>query len=227
MLIKFLLNGKEIDLTGDNVIIKSNNFNVDKDGNMNCNNAQFNSASINNGNFNVDAKGNMSCKNATITGGRIDIDTSRSLGDRIIRVTDNLGATTFIGTVNALIGATDINDINTGVYLQGCSGGESMVRANTISQTSLESQKKNFEKLENGLDIVCNTEIYKYNLKTQDDKAKKHIGFVIGEKYNYSKELTNSDNNGVDLYSMVSVAYKAIQEQQKQIEKLELRLEGK
>lgn len=36
MLIKLVSNGKEINLTGDNTIIKSNNFNVDKNGNMNC-----------------------------------------------------------------------------------------------------------------------------------------------------------------------------------------------
>lgn len=41
MLIKFLLNGKEINLTSDNTVIKSNNFNVDKNGNMSCNNGNF------------------------------------------------------------------------------------------------------------------------------------------------------------------------------------------
>lgn len=41
MLIKYLLNGKEINLTGDNTIIKSTNFNVDKDGNMDCKNGTF------------------------------------------------------------------------------------------------------------------------------------------------------------------------------------------
>ena len=39
MQIKLVLNGKEINLTGDNTIIKSNNFNVDAQGKMTCNNA--------------------------------------------------------------------------------------------------------------------------------------------------------------------------------------------
>lgn len=39
MPIRFHLNGKQIDLTGDNVTIKSNNFNVDKEGNIICKNA--------------------------------------------------------------------------------------------------------------------------------------------------------------------------------------------
>ena len=90
-----------------------------------------------------------------------------------------------------------------------------------LTQTSLENQKKNFERLENALDIVKNTDIYKYNFKTQDDGSKKHIGFVIGDSYKYSKEITSESNEGVDIYSMVSVAYKAIQEQQELIEQLQ------
>ena len=90
----------------------------------------------------------------------------------------------------------------------------------TLTQTSLEESKKNFEKLENGLDIVLGTEIYKYNLKNEDDSQKKHIGFVIGADRNYKEEITSKDNDGVDLYSMISASYKAIQEQQKQIEEL-------
>lgn len=91
----------------------------------------------------------------------------------------------------------------------------------SLTQTSLEEAKKNFEKLENGLDIVKATDIYKYNLKGQKDTDKKHIGFVIGDKYKYSKEVTSKENDGVDLYSFVSVCCKAIQEQQEQIEKLQ------
>ena len=84
---------------------------------------------------------------------------------------------------------------------------------------SLEKIKKNINKLENGLDIVLNTDIYTYNLKREKDEDKKHIGFVIGKKYKYSKEITSRKNNGANLYSMISVAYKAIQEQQELIEK--------
>lgn len=98
----------------------------------------------------------------------------------------------------------------------------------TVTQTSKEEKKKNFEKLENALNIIKNTDIYKYNLKSQTDDDKKHIGFVIGKNYKYSKEITSVDKSGneigADLYSFVSVCCKAIQEQQEQIEELENRI---
>lgn len=83
---------------------------------------------------------------------------------------------------------------------------------------SVKEKKKNIEKFKNGLDIVLNTDIYTYNLKSEES-TKKHIGFVIGDEYKYSKQITSKDNKGVDLYSMISVAYKAIQEQQELIKK--------
>lgn len=93
----------------------------------------------------------------------------------------------------------------------------------TLSQTSKAENKKNFEKLtlEEAKKILNNTDIYKYNLKTQKDEDKKHIGFVIGDNYNYSEEITSEGNDGVDIYSMTSVLYTVVQEQQKQIEELQ------
>lgn len=109
-------------------------------------------------------------------------------------------------------------------------GSSTVIRHDSIQtpilyQTSLGDSKKNFEKLENGLNIIKATDIYKYNLKSQADSDKKHIGFVIGKNYKYSSEITAEDEEGkevgVDTYSMLSVAYKAIQEQQEMIEKLQ------
>lgn len=89
-----------------------------------------------------------------------------------------------------------------------------------VTQTSLESKKKNFEKLENALDILKDIDIYKYNLKNENDDDKKHIGFVIGDNYKYSKEVTSEKNDGVDLYSFVSLCCKAIKELQEEVNKL-------
>lgn len=211
MLIRFLLNGKEINLTSDNVVIESNNFKVDKDGNMTCNDANVNNVNINKG--------------------KINLTTESSL-DQIFNVTDNQGN-------NAHISATRIwlnRSFGTAVYLQNASqacldlhdqdGSNTTIYGNGITtpkltQTSLESEKKNFEKLQNAIDIIKKTDIYKYNLKAEKDTDKKHIGFVIGDNYKYSEELTSKENDGADIYSLASCCLQAIKEQQEIIENLQ------
>ena len=94
-----------------------------------------------------------------------------------------------------------------------------------VTQTSLEEHKKDFEKFNNGLETIKNIDIYKYHLKNENDDIKKHIGFVIGNKFNYSKDTTSNDNKGVDIYSFVSVCCQAIKEQQAQIEELKKEIE--
>ena len=100
-----------------------------------------------------------------------------------------------------------------------------MVQSPYFNQVSLKEYKKDFEKLDNALSIIKNTDIYKYHLKSQDDKEQKHIGLVIGDEFKYSKEILSPKQNGIDLYSMISTCFKAIQEQQEQIEELEKRIE--
>lgn len=97
----------------------------------------------------------------------------------------------------------------------------------TLTQTSKAESKKNFEKftLEEAKEILNNTDIYKYNLKTQEDNDKKYIGFVIGDDYNYAEEITSENNDGANIYSMTSVLYTVVQEQQKQINQLQEKIE--
>lgn len=106
---------------------------------------------------------------------------------------------------------------------------ENGCKSTAFNTTSLESQKKNFEKFKNALEIINNTDVYKYNLKHEDDKHKKHIGLVIPDKkgnYRTPDELINEQGNAIDIYSFVSVCCKAIQEQQEQIEKLQEEIES-
>ena len=116
---------------------------------------------------------------------------------------------------------SDGNDNET-IKMTGSSGNITCV---SLTQTSLEKRKKDFEKLSSGLDIIKDIDIYKYRYKDEED-TKKHIGLVIGNDYNYSKDVTNNNNDGVDLYSFVSVCCKAIQEQQEQIEELKREIEN-
>lgn len=97
---------------------------------------------------------------------------------------------------------------------------EKYISTPQVTQTSLEENKKNFEKFDKALDIINNIDIYKYNLKDEEENTKKHIGFVIGDNYKYSQEVTSYNNDGVDIYSFVSVCCKAIQELQEEIKSL-------
>lgn len=58
------MHGKDIDLTGDSVTISSNNFNVDSNGNMTCNNANVTG--------NINATSGSFTGNITATSGTFD-----------------------------------------------------------------------------------------------------------------------------------------------------------
>lgn len=188
---------------------------------------------------------NKSETNTKIVSGNLEINAEDS--KKCLVITTNgtpavsLGAegidANMINAENVLCGYREENTF-TGVLLNGHTGQLTCVRQITggsietteitpngivtpaVTQTSLESAKKNFKRLESGLDIIKNIDIYKYNLKNEEDNTKKHIGFVIGDEYKYSKDITSKNNDGVDLYSFVSVCCKAIQEQQAEIEML-------
>lgn len=125
--------------------------------------------------------------------------------------------------------SSDNGDIRVGINESGnplirLSSSSGTVHCVSVNQTSLEENKKNIEKFENALPILKNIDIHKYNYKLEKDNHKKHLGFVIGKKYNYSSEITsideNGNENGVDLYSMTSLCLQAIKEQQEIIEQL-------
>lgn len=210
---------------------------------------------IKSNNFNVDSEGNMICNNATIKGGKINLPIDNNypgitignahqqtdgenlwIKQNYIYITNNnnncqialdalneflyiaklnqAGHTTYLYPGRIMV-YTDSSTIHTDIKGEGIS-------TPTLTQTSLAESKKNFEKLQdNALETIKGIDIYKYNLKNEKDTDKKHIGFVIGDNYNYSKEVTSIDNQGVDTYSFISLCCKAIQEQQEQIEELE------
>lgn len=104
----------------------------------------------------------------------------------------------------------------------------SIIRTPELIQTSKESIKKNFEKFSNGIDLIKNADIYSYNLKIEEDTDKKHIGLVIndlGGDYKTPEEVIDKNNDGIDLYSMVSISWQAIKEQQTIIEGLKKEIE--
>ena len=191
-----LLAGNSINLTSKNIIISSEFLNIDKKGNMIFKILGTEVFQVQNS--------KDSSKRVYITDQGVVIDHSSGI-DRISMVVSGDGE----GMLH-------------------CSGnGTTWVKASGITtpiltQTSLAEQKKNFEKLQdNALETIKGIDIYKYNLKNEKDTDKKHIGFIIGDNYNYSKEVTSIDNQGVDNYSFTSLCCKAIQELTAKIEKLE------
>lgn len=232
MLTRYLLNGKEINLTSDNTTINSTNFSVDKDGKMTCSNANILGGDIE---LSTDDLNNAKVIAKTTDGSiytQIRPTGIRTMYDGALLFWVNGTATTIanihgqgvIFAGNALYIKDDSNSNDD--YPISLTGTNGNIKCVSLTQTSKEESKKNFERLENGLDIVKNTDIYKYNLKSQEDTDKKHIGFVIGDNYNYSEEITSENNDGVDTYSMISVAYKAIQELAEENKELKTRIEA-
>lgn len=117
-----------------------------------------------------------------------------------------------INVENGTIQTQNINATGYGYF-------ESYVRASEFVQPSSEKIKENIYKLKSksknkkiinsAIDILKNADICEYNYK---DKNKTSIGLVIGEEYNTPDEVLSEDKKGIDLYSMVSLSWKAIQE---------------
>lgn len=204
-----------------------------------------------NGNFKVDQNGNMECNNGKFKGGEIILKGGTKENPRfIIRNPNNTSEFAYITPSGIQCGSTNTDgyfEFNNGVLNVGKENGsqlnltqrdsgkgnfymsvadayviEGNMHALNFLYDSLESLKKNIQPFtDNALDIIRNIDIYEYNFKCEKDTAKKHIGFVIGDKYNYSKRITGADNTGADSYAFASLCCKAIQEQQSEIEKLE------
>ncbi|MDT2793253.1 phage tail protein [Enterococcus thailandicus] len=91
------------------------------------------------------------------------------------------------------------------------------VRASAFNTSSLAEYKTNIEPLEkSALDIISQSIIYSYNLKSDIETAE--IGLVIGEGYSIAQEVVNGD--GVSQYRMNSLSWKAIQELHEKIKDL-------
>lgn len=221
MLIKSASNGKEINLTSDNTVIKSTNFNVDKNGNMTCNNAQFNGGKI--------KLNSSSSLNNFIIGDEYNYnnDFTRMKGNDIEVYCVKTDCQVSIDTLNKQIFIADPSNV-TFIYPTG-------ITTPSVTQTSLEGIKKNISIYnENALETILNSDIYTYNLKSEKDTDNKHIGFVIGGKYKTPKEIINNEGNAIELYSAIGILWKGmqehIQEQQKIIGQLQEKIkemEGK
>ena len=223
---KINLNGKTINLTGDNIKIKSTNFNVDKNGNVTLKSGNGSSGGTTS--FNIIGNNRYVTlkeyyNSVLLSNPTANVDAYMLVGDASNGVLASIGVSGISGTDFIDMG---IGDSRGSASLTVAGGGKytyikpNEVKTPKVTQTSLESEKKNFEKFENGIKTLKDIDIYRYNFNNEDNKTKKHIGFVIGDKFNYSKEVTSEENDGVDTYSFISVCCQAIKEQQQQIEQM-------
>jgi len=99
-----------------------------------------------------------------------------------------------------------------------------ILKYTTMSQMSLEDMKKNFKELGNVMDVVKHFKIYSYNYKDEKDNERRHYGFVIptseDSKFEVPEQVVSKSGDGIDLYNMCGIMWKAIQEQQEEIERL-------
>lgn len=210
-----------------------------------------NSVIINSDNFQLDEYGNMTCKNGTFTGGNISLYGSQ-YDWSTFNIKDNDRREMYIspGSFNfkkvndennqVSIGASDYNLYSPDDDLQSTSLGASIISngnhmnlweiytvqeystfemwgngQNTIRMTSADGtitaqafvntstkeKKKNIKKLDKALDIIKNTEVYSYNWENEDTEKKsikKHYGLVIGDKYKTPKEFIHNNKDGIE-----------------------------
>lgn len=197
-----LLAGNAINLTSKNIVITSDIFNVDKEGNV--------TLKTNGGKVIKVENSNNSKQRVYMTDKFLVVDSATDY-DRA-----SMG---LIGDNGGYFSATSSSGSNSMMTGDG-------VQTPLLTQFSLEKLKKNFNKLNTAIDIIKDAEIYTYNLKAEKDTDKKHYGFVIGEKYNTPKEVISKDGQGIDTYSMSSIMWKALQEVIVQNENLQKEIEN-
>lgn len=220
-------NGSEFNVKADNIKLEgyttiNDGFGVDLKGNMICNNSTANDLNINGGNITLYDSGSTNDPRITIHG---TSENRQMILNSVLFQISGGGHSIWIQTLyddylvdidQKFMISPDGDISHYGNY--NCYGD---ITCNSLTQTSLKENKKNFEKYFGALDEVKNIDIYKYNLKDETNDTKKHLGFVIGDGFNYSEIVTSDNNKGVDTYSFTSLCLQAIKEQQELIENLQ------
>ena len=178
----------------------------------------------------MDKNGNVIAKNISIKGGDIVLNAN---GVNTIRVFDsryNENPRYMAYISNTSIGINSGNNEAT-LYAGQDSSNVSAnrgyfseyVQSPEFINTSKESLKTNIEKFsKKALPIIKQGDIYSFCYK-YDQNNNKRLGFIIGEehKYNTPEIVIDNAKSGIDLYSMTAICWKAIKEQQSEIEQLQ------
>lgn len=195
-----------------------------------------------NGGFKIDEQGNMEAVNGKFTGGTIDLFSS-DINEPLFGVSENkdyTGHYTLIYPKGININGSNgymvlVNDNTQILISDSTEENQSRIYPDRIRTTgniyaggtiyatefvppSKVELKENIQRFNiKALNLINNSDIYSYNYKT--DKESKNIGLVIGKGYNTPNEVI-SKNEGINLYAMNSLSWKAIQELDQKIEKI-------
>ena len=241
-----ILAGNTINLTSKAIAINSTNFKVTTSGNLTATNANVSGTVTSNnvnitggslsltGNY-VDGSSQSKLKIQSTNSSNLMFSNSNRLNGNGVNIISQVaegssGVGSFIVSNNLgdSISLNVFNDTSNSATIAVSGGGSnSYVTSNSVISSqfinnSRESQKKDIKKYKNNaIELVKNSDIYEYRYK--EEEGKKHIGFVIGDlggEYRTPDEVISTDGNGIDTYTMISILWKAVQEQQEQIEEL-------
>ena len=228
---KISLEGKEIDLSADNVSIASDALSINAEGEMKL----VDTGSDNNEPTFTIEKGDGTDVTDAIT--KIFSDAiileSKFIESSMISLYFHNARPNFnilepdVGVTSIMAGSISLNAYNNQIFYSNYSETyiDNLVYG-SISQRSLATLKKNIKKYDtSALDLIKNGDIYEFNYKTEKAEDKKHIGYVIGEGYNTPQEFISNDGKGIDTATVVGILVKAIQEQQEEIENLKKEME--
>lgn len=115
------------------------------------------------------------------------------------------------GTIMIFKSLSEYSTLGTyGIETSGTIDAGSTISAPGFNNTSKAELKENIEKLKiNAVELINNADIYSFNYKNNQNSQT--IGLVIGKGYSTPKEVI-SNNEAINMYSMNSLSWKAIQE---------------
>ena len=213
----------EINITSNRLAIASDNFTLTQNGAITCKSAKVTGGTISGTTISLTG-GSKSSPKFKVSD---DSDSTSILPDRIymsgeddglyINNSSNSNSRAYIYADSKGGGITLGGNASNDITLRGGSSPNitcyGKMYADAYNYNSKESMKKNIEKFnDNALDIVKNSELYRFNYNREKDTDKKHIGFVIGEDYKTPSEIISQDESGIDSYTMISILWKAFQE---------------
>ena len=210
-------------------------FRVGHDGGLVATNASITGGSIDiSGNFSVSSAGTLTTNSQIYArGGIYTYQDIRGLDE-----TYGTGGLTLVTGTGHLSVRTE-NSYHS-VYLQSASGevkctrpkepdsyidlraynliANNAVYANGVNVSSDRERKRDIELYEtDALHEICTTPVYTYHLDTDLDEEIKRIGIIMQEA---PLDAVDISGKGVDLYQMVTMLWKAVQQQQEMIKEL-------